>query len=85
MQRTLKIAAVGVQPSPKKTTKAPPLLIDVTEAARLTGLSPRTVWRFVASSRFPAPLRLGGRRLWNQQELIEWVSSGCPQVEPDHG
>lgn len=67
-----------------KGGEMPPLLIDVAETARLAGLSPRTVWRYASCGKFPPPLRVGGRRLWNRQELIEWVSSGCPQVEPDH-
>ena len=65
------------------TATQPSLLIDVGEAARLTGLSPRTVWRYASCGKFPSPLRVGGRRLWNRQKLIGWVSSGCPQVEPE--
>lgn len=65
-------------------TELSPLLIDVAEAARLTGLSPRTVWRYASSGRFPSPLRVGGRRLWNRAELIRWVNSGCPRTEPGH-
>ena len=74
----------NIQILPYQTTELSPLLIDVAEAARLTGLSPRTVWRYASCGKFPSPLRVGGRRLWNQQELINWVSSGCPQVQPDH-
>ena len=61
-----------------------PLLVGVVEAARLTGLSPRTVWRYASSGRFLSPVRLGGRRLWNRAKLIEWVNSGCPRIERDY-
>ncbi len=61
--------------------KANPLLIDKVEAARLTSLSPRTVDRFVSCGKFPPPLRVGGRRLWNRQALIEWVNDGCKPLE----
>ena len=74
----------SVQTLLKEITEVAPLLIDVAEAARLTGLSPRTVWRYASCGKFPSPLQVGGRRLWNRQELIKWVSSGCPQVQPDH-
>ena len=60
----------------------PPLLINVVDAARLTGLSPKTVSRCASSGRFPPPIRLGGRRLWNRAELIQWINAGCPRVEP---
>ena len=61
-----------------------PLLISVADAAHLTGLSPRTVWRYVSSGRFPLPLRLGGRRLFDRAALVRWVQSGCPRIERDH-
>jgi predicted DNA-binding transcriptional regulator AlpA len=63
------------------TKKGNPLLIDKVEAARLTALSPRTVDRFVSCGKFPPPLRVGGRRLWNRQALIEWVNDGCKPLE----
>lgn len=65
-------------------TDTPPLLIDVAEAARLTGLSPRTIWRYASSGRFLPPVRVGGRRLWNRQKLVEWVNSGCPPIAQAH-
>ena len=61
--------------------RVPPLLIDVSEAARLTGLSVRTVWRFASSGRFPLPVKIGGRRLWSRSQLIQWVESGCLAVD----
>lgn len=61
--------------------KSNPLLIDKAEAARLTSLSPRTVDRFVSCGKFPPPLRVGGRRLWNRQAIIEWVNDGCKPLE----
>ena len=57
-----------------------PLLIDVAQAARLTGLSSRTVWRYASCGKFPSPVRVGGRRLWNRHKLVEWINSGCPQI-----
>lgn len=65
------------------TIQAGPLLVGKGEAARLTGVSTRSVDRLVSSGRFPAPVRLGGRVLWNRRGLVEWVAAGCP--EPGKG
>jgi predicted DNA-binding transcriptional regulator AlpA len=59
---------------------ADPLLIPKAEAARLAGISERTVDRLVSCGRFFTPTRLGGRCLWNRQALIEWINAGCPRV-----
>ena len=55
------------------------LLVGKAEAARLTGISPRSVDRLVSSGAFLQPVRLGGRVLWNRDALAEWVSAGCPK------
>jgi len=64
----------------RTSAESPPLLIGVAEAARLTALSVRTVWRLSSCGRFPPPLRIGGRRLWNRRKLEQWVDAGCPRV-----
>jgi len=64
--------------SSAKEVNAAPLLVDKTEAARLTGISSRSVDRLVSSDRFPPPIRLGGRVLWNRDVLKQWVNAGCP-------
>lgn len=70
----------------KKEEASPkPLLVDVNEAARLTSLSARTVWRFVSCGKFPRPLKVGGRRLWRPVVIAQWVADGCPMVERTRG
>jgi len=66
---------------PTREVSVAPLLVDKTEAARLTGISARSVDRLVSSDRFPAPIRLGGRVLWNRDALEQWVDAGCPVPE----
>ena len=56
-----------------------PLLVGKRVAARLTGISARSLDRLVSSGKFLAPVRLGGRVLWNRCALTEWVSAGCPE------
>ena len=58
---------------------AEPLLVRKAEAARLTGISVRSIDRLVSAGRFLPPVRLGGRVLWNRQALEQWIASGCPQ------
>lgn len=53
------------------------LLVGKAEAARLTGISARSLDRLVSSGKFLSPVRLGGRVLWNRRALAEWVSAGC--------
>lgn len=65
---------------PKETTEVPPLLIDVASVSRLTSLSRRTIWRFASCGRCPQPLKVGGRRLWRRQVILDWINEGCPQV-----
>lgn len=59
-----------------------PLLVDKAEACRLCGgISQRSVDRLVSCGRFPPPLKIGGRRLWDRQGLADWVRAGCPRLE----
>jgi len=57
-----------------------PLLVGKVEAARLTGVSARSVDRLVSCGKFLRPVRLGGRVLWSRQALVQWVAAGCPEV-----
>ena len=61
--------------------KPEPLLVDKVEAARLTGISARSVDRLVCSGRFLPPIRLGGRVLWNREALRRWIADGCPTIQ----
>ena len=61
-------------------TAVVPLLVDKRTAADLCGISPRSIDRLVSCGKFPPPVRLGGRILWDRQRLIEWVKAGCPRI-----
>jgi len=62
-----------------------PLLIGKATAARLTGISARSIDRLVSCGKFLPPVRLGGRVLWDRRALTEWVSAGCPQCGRQQG
>jgi predicted DNA-binding transcriptional regulator AlpA len=53
------------------------LLVDKREAARLTGISTRSIDRLVSCGKFLPPVRLGGRTLWNRRALEIFAESGC--------
>ena len=54
------------------------LLIDLREAAKLLGLSQRTVWGMAKSGRMPKPIKIGRAARWSQEELRAWVNAGGP-------
>ena len=56
------------------------LLVGKRVAAELCGISARSVDRLVSCGRFPPPVRLGGRRLWNRARLAAWVGQDCPRI-----
>jgi excisionase family DNA binding protein len=64
-------------PETLSVPQADTLLVGKAEAARLTGISTRSIGRLVSCGKFPSPVRLGGRVLWNRRALERWVASGC--------
>jgi len=66
----------------ERTASLPkPLLVGKGEAARLTGVSVRSIDRLVSSGRFLSPVRLGGRVLWNRHALEQWIAGGCMESD----
>lgn len=62
------------------TSTMEPLLIGKAEAARLTGISARSIDRLISCGKFVRPTRLGGRVLFDRSVLERWVREGCPPV-----
>ncbi|MFB3892042.1 MAG: helix-turn-helix transcriptional regulator [Phycisphaerae bacterium] len=58
----------------------PPLNVGAKEAARLCGISTRTLYAAVASGMFPPGFRILGRRLWPRAEIVAWCAAGCPPM-----
>ena len=55
------------------------LLIGVAEVSRVTGLGERTIWRLAGSGDLPAPLKIGGRRLWHLPTLEQFIADQAAQ------
>ncbi len=52
-------------------------LLTVREVALRLKVSPRQVWKLLASGRMPEPLRLSRSVRWRKSDLNEWVRLGC--------
>jgi predicted DNA-binding transcriptional regulator AlpA len=63
------------------TSLIEPLLVGKAEAARLTGISARSIDRLGSSGTFLLPGRRGGRVLWNRRALEQWVAGGCAESD----
>jgi prophage regulatory protein len=51
-------------------------LIRLNEVKRITGLSGATIYRFIASRKFPVQVKLGERSVaWLASEVQAWIES----------
>lgn len=55
------------------------LLIDTKTAAKLCGVSKKTIQRWTKAGVMPLPHRVNGRPRWQRAVITEWVSLGCPR------
>lgn len=46
-----------------------PLLVPVTEAARMLSIGKSTLWRGVKNGELPAPIKIGGATRWRVADL----------------
>lgn len=54
------------------------LLLDASAAAHMCDISRSQWYKLVSSGKTPKPVRLGGNVRWSRDELIAWVTAGCP-------
>lgn len=68
--------------TPDATLPAIPaaLLIDIKVLSALLSRSEASLERDQAAGRLPAPVYLGGSRLWRRAEVEAWVAAGCPDA-----
>lgn len=58
------------------------LLLDKDDVAAALSISPTTVNRMMSAGQLPAPVKIGTRVLFKQEDISEWVSKlGCDQVK----
>lgn len=73
----------AVGPNPQSAVNAE--LLSVVLVAELCGCSTRTVRRLADSGRIPRPIKLGALLRWRRAEVLDWISAGCPAVQPQKG
>jgi excisionase family DNA binding protein len=57
-----------------------PLLIGVAEAAKLLGVSERTIGRMREGGGMPPPVKILRSVRWSREALMKWVADGCPRA-----
>ena len=55
-----------------------PTLCDISEVARLLGISRAHACKLNSTGLLPSPMRLGRRTLWSRAELVDWIAAGVP-------
>ncbi len=53
-------------------------LLTVRDVARALKVSPRQIWKLLASGRVPEPVRLSRSVRWRRADIDEWIRLGCP-------
>lgn len=67
--------------SPTPPEAIAPLLLTRLQAAQLIGTSSATLDRLRASGKLPRPLQLGGAVKFRRDDLLQWISLGCPDLK----
>lgn len=79
MMLTQTNASIG----PDQRSVASAELLDVRAVAVLLDCSARHVYRMSDGGRMPGSIHFGGLRKWRREELLSWITSGCPAVRSE--
>ncbi len=70
----------------KESLAVPPAeLLDVKDVAALLNCGERTVYRQADAGRIPRPVKLGSLVRWRREELLDWLTAGCPSCRTVKG
>lgn len=56
-------------------------LLTVREVATALKISPRQVWKLLASEQLPSPLKLSRSVRWRAGDISRFIDLGCPRRE----
>lgn len=59
-------------------TQHAPLLLRASDAAALCNTSVRTWRAWDRTGRIPQSVRIGRKIFWRPDELMAWITAGCP-------
>ena len=56
-------------------------ILRIGDVVKKTGLSRRTIYRWISQGRFPEQLFLGNSRIvgWSEKTIDNWISTQCAQ------
>lgn len=54
------------------------ILLPAKQVAKLLQISPRTLWRLLSMGGIVSPVKIGHNVRWRKDELMHWISEGCP-------
>lgn len=61
-------------------------MIPKSEVINLTGLSKSTIYSYIQQGKFPAPIKLGVRRVgWIEAEIMGWIGNAVIQSRSNDG
>jgi predicted DNA-binding transcriptional regulator AlpA len=52
-----------------------PVLLDLDAIRRLTGKSPRTIYRWRQRGTGPVSVKIGGQLFWDREDVIDWLAT----------
>jgi predicted DNA-binding transcriptional regulator AlpA len=67
------VSAMPTMPVPANAGESQPLLVDEPTAAKMLGVSPRSVWTMAACGELPS-VRIGRRKLYAVETLRRWIA-----------
>ena len=67
---------------PSASASPQPLAVSESEAARLLGVSARTLFTWRAAGRGPRAVRVGARVLYAVDELRRWLAASAEDMRP---
>jgi excisionase family DNA binding protein len=71
----------GQKPPEQKLPEEKGLLIDSRQAAKLLGISERTLWSMWNSGKMPRPIHVGRIVRFSHEELRAWVNEDGPPLK----
>ena len=49
-------------------------LLSINAVSDMTSFSRSTIYRYIAQNKFPAPIKIGSRRVaWKSTDILEWI------------
>ncbi|TWT37007.1 hypothetical protein KOR34_19530 [Posidoniimonas corsicana] len=76
------IAENGVYPGLDFNAFDRRLLVSADSLAFCLDTDRSTIRRWAKQGVMPAPLKVGGRVLWDAERVREWIGEGCPGCDP---